>query len=533
MGGSRGKTFTVNLDPSGTTFRVPGGTMLSDALRERFPDILFPCGGLGLCGRCRMDLVDGSSASNVLACRTVVDRDLNVVMPPDLTRDPLTTEVLRSYEPAIHDPAGLAVDLGTTTISLSIISLATGDLLARGSASNPQAAFGADVISRIYYAGSGPGNLQALKNAAIGGIRRILEKLLPEMSLNPERIGEAVIAGNTCMEHLVAGVDPAPLGVQPYRPAFEGGIVAGADVVDLGIRPGAKIYIPPVISGFLGADISAGLLACGLRDRKENVLFIDVGTNGEIVLKSGDRFIAASAAAGPAFEGVGIAHGMRAGVGAIERVEVAGGLRVEVIGGGDPEGLCGTGIISAAAALRRSGMMNPSGLLLLPDEWPAGVRAEAVDTYFEKDGIRGIRLAGDVTVDQKDIRTLQLAKSAIGSAVDLLLDEAGLAADDVEEVLVAGAFGRRLDGRDAAIAGLVPSDLTDRFAFVGNTSRQGAEILLRDHGSREWLAEYCDGRIEVVELQGHAAFEETFIRNLGFPDDAEVELIQAKEGGKK
>jgi len=421
----------------------------------------------------------------------------------------------------------MALDLGTTTLVLSLLD-AEGRPLVRATAANPQQAFGADVMSRIAFARSAPDALELLQRSMHERLTRMAEALCREAGVDPSCVRRLCAAGNTCMQHLFAGIDPAPLGAYPYEPASRfGGTIemrglekSATPVRDgygpLGLAPDLEVYLAPVISGFVGGDIAAGMLATGLVDASDISLLVDVGTNGEILLARNGRATATSTAAGPAFEGASLSSGMLAGPGAIEQVDLERGLRLDVIGGRQPTGLCGTGVLSAVAGLLEQAIIDRSGRIVSPGAWNEGAQSIPSDHYGMVNGKPAFRLAPGVWITQEDVRQVQLAKAAVRTGIDLILEHAGLSPGDVERVYVAGAFGRRLDAADAVAIGLFPLALRDRALFVGNTSLAGAESLLARPGERESLAQVCR-RVVPLDLIEDGRFTDPFVKNLPFP----------------
>lgn len=535
------KTHTIRIFPDDLCIDAEEGSLLGDVLRESFSDLSFPCGGRGRCLKCTFLLEEGRADEGAaveqaqapgrrfLACRFRVRSDVAIRPEFRPEGDPIRTERLETGtgRDAALPPAGMALDLGTTTLVLSVLD-AEGRPLVRATAANPQQAFGADVMSRIAFARSDPIALELLQRSLHERLTRMADALCREAKVDPAGIRRLFAAGNTCMQHLFAGIDPAPLGVHPYEPASRfGGVIEMPGLEEtvsptrdgsgaLGLAPDLEVYLAPIISGFVGGDIAAGVLATDLLDDPGTSLLVDVGTNGEILLARGGRATATSTAAGPAFEGASLSSGMPAGPGAIERVDLGEGLRLDVIGGRKPVGLCGTGVLSAAAGLLEQGIVDRSGRIAPPEAWHEAVRGLFSEHYGMVDGKPAFRLAPGVWITQEDVRQVQLAKAAVRAGIDLILEHADLSPGDVERVYVAGAFGRRLDTADAIAIGLFPPAFRDRALFVGNTSLAGAERLLARPGERESLARAC-GRVVALDLVEDGRFTDPFVKNLPFP----------------
>ena len=537
------KIHTIRILPDDLCIDAEEGSLLGDVLRERFPDLSFPCGGKGRCLKCTFLLEEGwadegaaveqaqAPGRRFLACRFRVRSDLAIRPGFRPEGEPIRTEWAetgtgRHTGPALP-PAGMALDLGTTTLVLSVLDT-EGRPLVRATAANPQQAFGADVMSRIAFARADPDALELLQRSMHERITRMAKALCRETNIEPSGIRRLCAAGNTCMQHLFAGINPAPLGTYPYKPASRFGCAIEMPGLEesvstardgtgpLGLAPDLEVYLAPVISGFIGGDIAAGMLATGLLDAPGTSLLVDVGTNGEILLARDGRATATSTAAGPAFEGASLSSGMLAGPGAIERVEMDGGLRLDVIGGREPSGLCGTGVLSAVAGLLEQGIIDRSGRIVSPEAWHEGARGRLSDRYGMVDGKPAFRLAPGVWITQEDVRQVQLAKAAVRAGIDLILEHAGLSPEDVERIYVAGAFGLRLDAADAVAIGLFPPVFRDRALFVGNTSLAGAERLLARPGERESLAQVCR-RVFPLDLIEDGRFTDPFVENLPFP----------------
>ncbi len=412
---------------------------------------------------------------------------------------------------------GLSVDIGTTTLAASLVDLNTGAVAATLSAGNPQQAFGADVISRINYAARSPENLALLQERVVQAINSLVERLAAQAQVNVEAIYEVVAVGNTTMSHLFLGVDPSNLAPAPFIPVFTAPVSAGASALGLKINKRGRVLMMPNIAGYVGSDTVGVMLATGL-DRQDGLrLAIDIGTNGEVVLAGRGRLLTCSTAAGPAFEGAQIRCGMRAAEGAIEAVAIEGGtVKISTIGGGEAAGICGSGLVDAVAALYQAGVIDQGGRLSRPENTshlPGGLRErlrrgpDGPEFVLSPDGL--------VAITQKDIRELQLAKGAIHAGIRILLRELGAAAEDIDEVLLAGAFGNFISKRSALIIGLLPAVEPDKIIPVGNAAGDGAYLSLVSKAERE-RAFRLARTAEHVELSARKDFQEEFIASLGF-----------------
>jgi uncharacterized 2Fe-2S/4Fe-4S cluster protein (DUF4445 family) len=443
----------------------------------------------------------------------------------------VTDETLIAVEPGdtTDRSFGLAFDLGTTTVVATLLDLTTGTPVAVESTLNKQQPFGADVIARI--------SATMLDPAARDKLRRLAQETLAELStaacgaggVARDEVYEVALAGNATMVHLVLGIDPEPLGVAPFIMSTR--LLPEVRARDLGVpaHPGARAVVFPAFGAYVGGDITAGLLASGM-DRDPRVrLFIDIGTNCEIVLGGRDWLLATAAPAGPAFEGASIRCGMRAADGAIEAVAITedGDLKLTVIGehAMEPKGLCGSGLVDAVAALADAGLIDASGRFVPTEAVSNSALADRL-TMIGKERVFVLHwsAAGDpghrdpatsVYLSQRDVRELQFAKAAIATGWRILLEEAGLEAADIKQVLLAGSFGSYLSARSAIRIGLVPDVGPRRIVAAGNVAGEGAKMALlsiRDRAAALALL----GEVKYVELSDRPDFNDRFIDQLGF-----------------
>jgi len=419
---------------------------------------------------------------------------------------------------------GLSLDIGTTTVVGAVVNLNTGAVEAVKSTLNGQAPYGADVISRVSHTMMEPEGLAALHTRIVETINALFDELLGMSGVTREDVYEVVAVGNATMIHLLLGIDPEPISVAPFIPAINEPVTLPAAEIGLKMHPQARLSTLPHLGAYVGADIVAGVLATGVvRNKDEKLrLYIDVGTNGEIVLGSARRALATAAPAGPAFEGAQIKCGMRASDGAIEGVQINGGaVHLQIIGGAvHPIGLCGSGLVDAAAELVKCGLVDASGRLLKPDEarergLPEGLIARLVTV----DGARAFLLTepqDNIVLTQPDIRALQFAKGAIAAGVNVLLAHMGVTAGDLREVLLAGSFGSYINPASARLIGLVPWVPVERIVAVGNAAGEGAKICLLSFRERQ-AANRLPEFIEYLELSGQSEFNDIFTEALGFP----------------
>jgi uncharacterized 2Fe-2S/4Fe-4S cluster protein (DUF4445 family) len=422
---------------------------------------------------------------------------------------------------------GLALDIGTTTVVAAIVNLKTGAVEAVKSALNGQASYGADVISRASYAMMEPDGLANLTTRILETVNGLVEQLAGDSGVRADRIYEAVVVGNATMLHLLLGIHPEPISVAPFIPAVADALTVPAATVGLKLHPQARVSTLPHMGAYVGADIVGGVLATGLARNKDGKLrlYIDVGTNGEIVLGSIARALSTAAPAGPAFEGAQIKCGMRASDGAIEGVQIGEDVRLQVIGrNARPVGICGSGLVDAVAELVKVGLVDASGRLARRDDAVmAGVPAALVARLVVLEGgVRAFLLSDPedkIVLTQPDIRALQFAKGAIAAGVNVLLAQLGVTPDDLHEVLLAGSFGSYINPASARAIGLVPWVPVDRIVAVGNAAGEGAKISLLSFRERQ-AASRLPEFIEYLELSGRPEFNDIFMDVLAFPQQA-------------
>ncbi len=429
------------------------------------------------------------------------DGELTVVMSG--------SRVLDLWEGAGGDRRLLAAafDIGTTSIAGYLLDVESGEQLATDSAMNPQVSFGADVIQRADYALAG--GLEELSRCVRREIDAMLGRLCEKGGARREDVYQVSLVGNSCMHHLFLGLLPESLVHAPYQPVFREAIRIPADSVGIHAGEGAEMLWLPLIAGFVGADTVGGLLATRLGEEEPLTLLIDIGTNGELVLGNRDRRIACSTAAGPALEGAKISCGMRGADGAIEHVQVENGqLRCQVIGGGRAVGICGSGLIDAIASLLEVGALDESGRL----EGNGQQDGQPV-YYLTQPDAEG----PGVSLSQRDIREVQLAKGAIAAGIHLLAERLEVRLEDVERVYLAGAFGTYLNPESACRIGLIPGELRGRLQAVGNAAGEGAKQVVRQREAME-RAQKLAAETEFLELASLPQFQDAFVDELEFPE---------------
>ena len=436
----------------------------------------------------------------------------------------LVDDVLIDVEPGdtTGRAFGIAFDLGTTTVVATLMDLTTGTPTGVASILNPQQPLGGDVISRISATMLDPDALGRLTAHSREALNRLAREVCAGAEVDPGEVYEVAVAGNATMTALALGIDPEPLGVAPFVMSTRSFTGLRADDLGLALHPAARAYVFPALGAYVGGDIVAGALASGMDRDKRVRLFVDVGTNCEIVLSDGERVLATAAPAGPAFEGAQIRCGMRAAPGAIEGVKISDDdVALQVIGDVEPVGLCGSGLVDAVAALLSVGLLDGSGRLLTREAAEA-VRPGLADRLRTVGDERVFVLAergagsGGVYLSQRDVRELQFAKAAIATGWRLLAAELGLDPADVQQVLLAGSFGSYLSPAAAVRIGLVPGIPVVRIVSAGNVAGEGAKMALlsvRERAAAEALLE----EVRYVELSDRPDFNDRFIDQLAFP----------------
>lgn len=417
---------------------------------------------------------------------------------------------------------GIAFDIGTTTVVAMLWNLENTELMDIKAVTNPQSVFGADVISRIMYAGDNPANLAVIHKKIVDCLNVLLEEFAAKHNLNKEDISGITVVGNTTMSHLFAGVDPTALATAPFKPAFlaskrgiarDFGVMAGKDTL---------LYLLPNIAGHVGSDITAGILATNIMNENKNNLFVDIGTNGEIVLSAKGRTLTCSTAAGPAFEGATIYQGMRAASGAIERVTIQNDdVDIVVIDGLKPTGICGSGIIDAVAQLLKNKIIDQTGKFvkaenLLDQGCSEGIAKRLrINAHGKEFVLAYVEDGDDIVITQKDVREVQLAKAAIYAGIKILMKELGVEEPDLDKVSIAGAFGNYIDKESALIIGLLPDISIEKIVSVGNAAGVGASLALLSGGLQN-EAEKIACEAEHLELADHEGFQDEYLNAMSF-----------------
>ncbi len=502
------KRFTVSIPPASTMDERSDVQRLLDAVRQQH--------GLAL----------ASTSLPLPVLRS---------LPTALRQNREVTLVVHSAEPnqssvlavmpkneSIRPLLGIAFDIGTTTLVGYLIDLETGKELTYAARLNPQVQFGDDVVSRLHHALQQPNGLRQLQQAVIRGMNEIIAECCQVANVSPTDIYELVCVGNTAMMHLLLGVSPEPIALAPYVPVFNEPVTVEAWRLGLKIHPNGLLTTLPCVAGYIGADTVAVVLTHLHEPDGEPVVALDIGTNGEIVVRHQGQYWCASAAAGPAFEGGRIYQGMRAERGAIsqvsvERTDAKIWLKVQTLGGSLPKGICGSGLIDAVAALIELGVIDETGRMKndLP-EWK--------ERFLSINGQKAFQLVSPnlsertegIVLSQRDVRELQLAKGSIRAVTEVLLQVAGLDWEKVSQVIIAGAFGFFVNLKSAQKTGLLPPLPLERFFPVGNAAGAGAKLALRSIVERQRAKELAR-KMTHVPMTGNPAYEEALMEFIGFP----------------
>ena len=502
----------VLMEQSGgvTEVMAEAGENLLDVLRRAGADISAPCGGKGICGKCLVTIVEEDGMTSLVhACKLPVMRDLRVRLDAHAGGIICTDGGGDFSIDTGRTGYGAAVDLGTTTVALKLFDLSDGKELAAVSGWNRQAPYGTDVLSRCQHCMEYPEGLDTLMNLIRAQIHILLVDACEISHINYSDIKEIYLAGNTVMEHILFGLSPASIAVSPFTPTtlFDRG-----EMLSL---KGPPLFPAPCVAGYVGGDITAGLLACELDKAEGLSLFLDIGTNGEMALGNKDGFLSCAVASGPAFEGAGISCGMASTPGAVSHVRwEAGAPKLEVIGGAAPKGICGSGLLDVLAMLLSLGIVDETGYLQPPEDLE-----EDFSPWLEEDedgnGIFYLTPDRAVFFTARDVRSLQLAKAAVAAGISVLMEETGTDFDQIDTLYLAGGFGAHMDARSAVAIGMLPEALADRIRCVGNSSLAGAAMALLNTNKRLALHE-IQKACRYLELSGNGRFNVRFPEHMTF-----------------
>ena len=415
---------------------------------------------------------------------------------------------------------GLAIDIGTTTVVVSLINLLTGKILGSETCINAQKAYGSDVLTRITYVLEKPEiGIRELHDAVVGDINKLIKTLCEKNHIDHSFIYDIAVAANPTMLHLLLEINPVTIGVSPYVPVFSSALDVPAMEVGLLCADTSRLYCLPGVSAYIGSDVVAGAYVSGFAEEKGNVLFIDIGTNGEIALACGGKIISCSCAAGPAFEGMNISAGTRAVPGAIEDIVFEDDMfKITTIDNEEPVGICGSGVMAAISEMFAGGFLKTNGALYKEDDFVENdFHRNFLWTQGRDKGVYLYKGKTSVSITQKDIRQVQLAKAAILSGFYALLKIAGIGMEDLDKVIIAGQFGSHLSVKSLVGIGLIPAELSEKIVYIGNSAHTGAYLSLISKRSRKEM-ERLAVRISYKELSTLSEYERLFRKCLEFPN---------------
>ncbi len=555
----------VRFYPDNKLAQVEEGLTILEASKIAGVLIESPCNSEGICGKCKvkLDLVSIKNAVRsddaevlspneveqgiVLSCQTkiigdisaeivnkaenktlkILDRgksfnfELDCYIKKQYKSEINVTSILAGTEFLAYEQGntealnfGIVVDIGTTTLVTALVDLNDGKELGSSSALNPQAVHAQDVLSRIKLASSEDG-LNLMNSILIAKINTMINEISTVCEVNKDNIYEIILSGNACMLHLAANVSPLSLGKYPYNTVISGDMHIDAAQHGLQISQYGIIYLPAIISAYIGADITSGVLASQLHKKAGIVIFIDIGTNGEMVVGLNGKLTATSTAAGPAFEGMNITYGMRADRGAIEyfNIEDDGNISTKTIGDCTPIGICGSGLIDIIGELVASNIINKSGKIVDPEE--TELNSTLKERLIKQDNKVMFKVADNIFISQKDIRQVQLAKGAVRAGIDLLLKNKDIKVSNVDQVLIAGSFGYHLRAESLIHIGLLPAEFEGKIEFIGNTSKSGGHAFLLNKTYRKEMGQIAKN-IEVIDLANYQDFDKVFVNSISF-----------------
>lgn len=500
-------------------------------LREKNIHIDAACNGLGVCGKCKIKLEstdvsiserkllgeENIKSGYRLACMHSIDEvDKEFILKSfESEKKPDSIVLTESFTPKIihtniQEKYGIAIDIGTTTVAMELIDLKNAKIISKVADVNSQVKFGFDVMSRIAFTLENPEGLSTLQKSIVDTLNTLINKLLDESKIRREDIAELAVSANTTMCHILLGESVESLGKFPFLPRFTE--VKRVCAKDIGIDLDATLITLPHISGFLGSDIVSGVYASGICDDKDkNILFIDIGTNGEMLLKTDNNLLATSCAIGPALEGMNISCGIRAGIGAIDDFHIdEADISYTTIGNTDPIGICGSGVLSMVRELLKAGFINKMGAIdkKCLDSNHSIIKADDSGKPF-------IKINDNLYFTAKDIRQVQLAKGAILSGIRALIKKAGIETCDIIRVCIAGQFGKYISMDSFFGVGLLPKEFEGKVEYLGNTSLTGAYMALLDKNAIEYMTE-ISVETEFFELSKLEEYEKIFAKALRF-----------------
>lgn len=514
------KKYQIHVFPHNKRISVKSNQRLIEVLMDQGIFLRSDCGGKGKCGKCRVQKVlNNGYLQEIESCTYRVEADISIKIPETSLLSPQIMSKAPVIFPAgfkerfkhvqAKDSYGIAADLGTTTIAIYLCNKSRGKVISSLAVKNPQALYGDDVMSRIGTISQTPKHLGLLQKLVVTSIEFGIKELLSSSNIDTGSISEMVVVGNPAMIHILAGVDPKSIGISPYQPAFYDARQFQSGNLGFGIQD-IMIQTLPQVSGFIGGDILAAALSVDLENQPEGTLLIDLGTNGELLLKSKNDLFATSCATGPAFEGASLSCGMQAIPGAVNTIEIGDGQRLVRFSMINPlqsskvkpAGICGPGVINAVAQFYKNQIIDAGGafrsgkkeFILVPENSSAG--------------------QASIFISQKDIRSVQLGKSALITGIQVLLQKAGM--DKPVKIIIAGAFGSHLNKSDMITTGMIPDVDPETIELAGNSAGSGAIMALCDNRYLETATQMA-AKITAVDLACNKDFQEMFIKNLSFP----------------
>lgn len=615
---SKTKLYNVIFQPDGINIKVPAGTLISKAATNAGIPIEAPCGGIGVCGKCRVKvrgLVSEPDNSEMqilgeelvkdgvrLSCITKITGDCTVEIPEEsksvilkilkesnLRNFCISSGISKTYfeisPPTLEDERaaferisdclskqnilvipnlniiksiqnvlsksdykvtltlannelvdletgnhtqeiyGIAFDVGSTTIVGYLINLTTGNEICNSALMNPQMIYGDDLIARISFSETQKNGLRVLQKSIVGALNKIVSQLVKQSKISARHIYKTTVVGNTCMSHILLGINITSLGQSPYVPSICSDLVVSASTLGLKISPEAKVLVLPNIAGFVGSDLVGVLLANMCDDDGSTRLAVDIGTNGEMALRHNNKIFVCSAAAGPAFEGSGIRCGMRGQAGAIDSVVIDDDVHYNTIYNNKPIGICGSGLVDAVAQMLNAKIIDSSGRLISPDEASTlteSLRNRIIQTdegiefvlAYNKDTENGKA----IVLTSKDIRLLQLAKGSIHAAIQTLIQSAGASDEDIGQILLAGAFGNYIRVESAIRIGLIPAIEREKVISIGNAAGSGSKLALICEAEMQ-LARNLAKQAKHIELATSPYYQIELMERMLFPEN--------------
>lgn len=527
------KACDIELVEQGLCIQGRRGSSLLEALAQASIFLRSDCGGKGKCGKCRVNKITAAGKrKSIISCNYQVREKIRIEIPKSsMLSSHIISKPQLSFPPSFFKKItagassassyGVAVDLGTTTIAIYLCNRKKGEVIFSTALKSPQALYGDDVMSRIGAILADKSNLKNLQKLVVRSLEWGISEVIGNQDLGKNEISQIVAVGNPAMIHILLGINPAPIGSSPYQPVFYEAKTTETNQINLKFVD-CNILTLPQISGFIGGDIIAGALATDMENQPEGTLLIDLGTNGELLLKARDQFFATSCATGPAFEGASLACGMQAIAGAINRViikNVRNYPEYTMVSTGErgrPAGICGTGAISAVAELWRNRLIQSSGAFVTDETITPLQRDKRGKTRYiiaeRQPGVEGEA----IFLSQKDIRAVQLGKAALSTGIDFLIKAAGY--DEPQKIIIAGAFGAYIDIEDMIAIGMIPDLGKKRIESAGNAAGAGAIMVLSDEYYLKRSVGIAD-RTTTIDLAAKQSFQKVFVDRLVFQEN--------------